>query len=120
MNQIVNKFLLTGGKFMPELHLAQLVLGKYVACGPFTKTGSRIDRFMKTVMLDNIYKNEVDKACFQHDMAYGDYKDLGRRTKLDMVLGDKAFKIANDRTKDGYQRGLAIIVYNLFDKKSKS
>ena len=120
MNQIVNKFLLKGDKFMPEMHLMQPGIGKYAACGPFTKTKERIRRFMETGDLDNIYKNELDKACFQHDMAYGDYKDLNDRTKADMILRDKAFKIANDSTKDGYQRGLAAMVYKFFDKKSRS
>ena len=65
-----------------------------------------------------IYKNELDKACFQHDMAYGDFKDLARRTVVDKVLRDKAFKIVSDTKYDGYQRGLASMVYKFFDKKS--
>ena len=65
------------------------------------------------------YKNELDKACFQHDMAYGDFKDLKRRTQSDKVLKDKAFAIANNPKYDGYQRGLASVVYKFFDKKSK-
>ena len=63
-----------------------------------------------------IYKNELDKACFQHDMAYGNFKDLKRRTFSDQVLRDKAFNIANNPKHDGYQRGLASIVYKFFDK----
>ena len=66
-----------------------------------------------------IYKNELDKACFQHDMAYGDFKDLTKRTAADKVLRDKAFKIASDQKYDGYQRGLASMVYKFFDKKSQ-
>ena len=65
------------------------------------------------------YKNELDKACFQHDMAYGDFKDLKRRTQSDKVLKDKAFAIANNPKYDGYQRGLASVIYKFFDKKSK-
>ena len=65
-----------------------------------------------------IYKNELDKACFQHDMGYGDLKDLKRRTFSDKVLTDKAFNIAKNPKYDGYQRGLASMVYNFFDKKS--
>ena len=65
-----------------------------------------------------IYKNELDKACFQHDMAYGDFKDLKRRTASDKVLRDKAFNIAKNLKYDGYQRGLASMVYKFFDKKS--
>ena len=63
--------------------------------------------------------NELDKACFQHDMAYGDFKDLKRRTQSDKVLKDKPFTIASNPKYDGYQRGLASMVYTLFDKKSK-
>ena len=61
-----------------------------------------------------IYKNELDKACFQHDMAYGDFKDLGRRTVLDKVLRDKAFNIVKNPKYDGYQRGVASMVYKFF------
>ena len=64
-------------------------------------------------------KNELNKACFQHDMAYGDFKDLAKRTVADKVLRDKAFKIESDQKYDGYQRGLASVVYKFFDKKSK-
>ena len=66
-----------------------------------------------------IYKNELDKACFQHDMAYGNFNDLKRRTASDKVLRDKAFDIAKNPKYDGYQRGLAYMVYKFFDKKSK-
>ena len=64
-------------------------------------------------------QNELDKACFQHDMAYGDFRDLKRRTYSDKVLRDKAFNIAKNPKYDGYQRGLASMVYKFFDKKSK-
>ena len=74
---------------------------------------------MKTGNNDFIYKNELDKACFQHDMAYGKSKDLVKRTQSDKVLRDKVFKIAIDPKYDGYQRGLASMVYKFFDKKSK-
>ena len=73
---------------------------------------------MQTGNTDFIYRNELDKACFQHDMAYGKSKDLTKRTQSDKVLGDKAFKIASDPKYNGYQRGLASMVYKLFDKKS--
>ena len=59
---------------------------------------------------DYIYKNELDKACFQHDIAYGDFKDLARRTASDKVLRDKALNIAKNPKYDGYQRGLASMV----------
>ena len=90
----------------------------YSACGPFTRNKERIEKFMQTGNTDFIYRNELDKACFQHDMAYGKAKDLVRRTQSDKVLRDKAFKIASDPKYDGYQRGLASMVYKFFDKKS--
>ena len=65
-----------------------------------------------------IYRNELDKGCFQHDMAYGNFKDLTKRTVADKVLRDKAFNIAKDPKYDGYQRALAYMVYKLFDKKT--
>ena len=74
---------------------------------------------MQTGNTDFIYKNELDKACFQHDMAYGKSKDLVKRTKSDKVLKDKAFKIVINPNYHGYQRGLASVVYKCFDKKYK-
>ena len=96
MNEIVNKFLLVGDTFMPEMHLKQPGF-TYSACGPFTKNKERIEKFMQTGNTDFIYRNELDKACFQHNMAYGKSKDLR----------DKALKIASDPKYDGYQRGLS-------------
>ena len=90
MNEIVNKFLLVWDKFMPELHLKQPVF-TYSAFSPFTKNKQRIEKFMQTGNTDFIYTNELDKACFQHHMAYGKSKDLVKRTQLDKVLKDKAF-----------------------------
>ena len=118
MNEIVNKFLLVCDEFMPEIYLRQPQF-VHSACGPFTKNRERIQKFKETVDTSYIYKNELDKACFQHDMAYGDFKDLAKRTAADKVLRDKAFKIASDQKYDGYQRGLASMVYNFFDKKSQ-
>ena len=117
MNEFVNKFLLGSDKFMPEMHLKQPGF-TYSACGPFTKNKERIEKFMQTGDTNFIYKNELDKPCFQHDMAYGKTKDLVKRTQSDKVLKDKAFKIASDPNYDGYQRGLASMVYTFFDKKS--
>ena len=82
------------------------------------KIEKRIEKFNEAGDTDNIYKNEVDKAYFQHDMAYGDFKDLKKRTIADKVLRDKAFKIASNQKYDEYQRGLASMVYKIFDKKS--
>ena len=102
---------------MCEMHLKQPGF-TYSACGPFTKNKERIEKFMQTGNTDFIYRNELDKACFQHDMAYGKSKDLAKGTQSDKVLGDKAFKIASDPKYDGYQRGPASMVYQFFDKKS--
>ena len=118
MNEILNKFLLAGDKFMPEIHLRQPQF-VYSACGPFTKNKARIQKFKETGNTSYIYKKELDKACFQHDMAYGEFKDLPKRTATDKVLRDKAFKTASDQKYDGYQRGLASMVYKFFDKKSQ-
>ena len=64
-----------------------------------------------------IYQNQLDEACFQHDMAYGDFQDLTRRTASDKILRDKVFNVAKIRKYDGYQRGIASMVYKYFDKK---
>ena len=77
MNEIVNKFLLLGDKFMPEMHLRQPGF-TYNACGSFTKNKERIQKFKDTWDTSYIYKNELDKACFQHNMAYGGFKDLAK------------------------------------------
>ena len=118
MNDIINKFLLDGDKFMQEMHLKEPGF-TYSACDPFTKNKERIEKFMQTGNTDFIYKNELDKACFQHDMAYGKSKDLVRRTQSDKVLRDKAFKIVSDPKCDSYQRGLASMAYKCFDKTFK-
>ena len=110
MNEIVNKFLLVGDKFMPEMHLKQPGF-TYSACGSFTKNKERIEKLMQTGNKDFIYKNELDKACFLHDMAYGKSKKLIKKTQSDKVLKDKVFKIASDPKYDGYQRGLASMVF---------
>ena len=116
MNEIVNKVLVVGDKFISKMHLKQPSF-TYSACGPFTKNKKRIEKFMQTGNTDFIYKNKLDKACFQHDMAYGKSKDLVKRTQSDKVLKDKAFKIASNTKYDGYQRGLPSMVYKIFDKK---
>ena len=97
---------------MQEMHLKQLGF-TYSACGPFAKSKERIEKFMQTGNTNFIYKNELDKACFQHDLAYGKPKDLVKRTQ-----SDKAFKTASNPKFDGYQRGLASMVYKFFDNNS--
>ena len=118
MNDIINKFLLVGDKFMPEMHLRQPRFA-YSAFGPFTKTKERIQKFEQTRDSRYIYRNEFGKACFKHDMAYIDFKHLKRTTAADNVLRDKAFNIAKNPKYDGYQRGLASMVNKFFDKKTK-
>ena len=91
MNEIVNKFLLAGDKCMSEMYLKQPGF-TYSSCGPFTKNKERIQEFKETEDRSYIYKNEFDNACFQHDMAYDDFKDIARRTASDQVLRNKVFK----------------------------
>ena len=117
MNETINTILLTGDKFMSEMHLKQPGF-TYSACGPFTKNKERIRKFKETGDTDYIYKNELGKACFQHDLAHGNFRDLAKRTAADKVLRDKAFNIASDKKYDGYQRGLASMLYKFFDKKT--
>ena len=95
MSEIVNKFLLAGDKFMPKMHLKQPGF-TYCAFGPFTKNKQRIQKFKETGDTSYIYKNELDKG----------------------ILRDKTFNIAKNPKYDGYQRGLASMVYKFFDKKS--
>ena len=85
MNETVNKFSLAGDKFMPEMYLKQPGF-TYSA-----RNKEKIEKFMQTVNTDFIYRNELDKACFQNDMAYGRSKDLTKRTQSDKVLIDKRF-----------------------------
>ena len=113
MNDIINRFLLAGDTFMPEMHLKQPRF-TYSACGSFTKNKERIQKFKETADSRYICRNKLNKACFQHDMAYGEYKSLARRT----VLRNKAFNIAKNPKYDGYQRGLASMVYKFFDRKT--
>ena len=85
MNNVINKFLLAGDKFMPKMHLKQPQF-VYSACGPFTRHKERIKKFKQTGDAHFIYRNELDKACFQHDSAYADHKDLINRIEADKVL----------------------------------
>ena len=119
MNNTINKFLLAGDKFMPEMHLRQPGF-TYSACGPFTKHKERIKKFEQTGDTQYIYRNELDKACFQHDAAYTNNKDLLNRTRADKILRYKAYGVANNPQYDGYQRGLASMVYKFFDTKASS
>ena len=117
MNKVINKFLLAGDKIMPEMHLRQPRF-VYSACGPFIRHKERIKEFKRTGDTRYIYRNGLDKACFQHHSAYADHKDLINRTKADKVLRGIAYDIASNPKYDGYQRGLASMVYKFFDKSS--
>ena len=117
-NEQNRNFLLAGDKCMPEMHLKQLGF-TYSTCRPFTKNKERIQKFKDTGDSSYIYKNELDKVCFQNDMAHGDFKDLKRRTFSDKFLGNKEFNIAKNPKYDEYEKGLASLVYRFFDKKSK-
>ena len=108
---------MAGDKFMPKMHLRQPRF-TYSACEPFTKSKERIQKFKETGDSQYIYQNELDKACFQNDMAYGDSRDLARRTASDNIMRDKAFHIAKNPKCDGYQRGLASMIDKFFDKKT--
>ena len=98
----MNKFLLVGDKFTPEMFLKQPG-STYSAFSPFTKRKKRIEKFMETRNIDFIYKNELDKACFQEDISYSKSKDLIKITQSDKGLKDKTFKIASNPKYDGYQ-----------------
>ena len=115
MNEIANKLLLAGDNFMPEMHLKQPGF-IYSAYDTFTKSKERIQKFKETGDTKYIYRNESDNACFQHEMAYCDFKDLNRGIFADKVLCDKAFNVAKDAKYDGYQPGPASMVYKLSDK----
>ena len=100
---------------MPEVHLRQPQF-TYSACGPFTKNSKKIEKFEETGDSRYIYRNGLDKVCFQHEMAYGDFKGLAKRTVADKVSRDQAFNIAKDPKYDGYQIGLASMVYKFLIK----
>ena len=116
MNNLINKFLLAGDKFMPEIHLRQPHF-TYSACGPFTRHEERIQKFKETGDTNYVFKNELDKACFLHDAAYSDSKDLTERTIADKNLKNRALDITKDPKYNEYQRGLASMVYKFFDSK---
>ena len=118
-SDIINKFLLIGDKYMPELHLWDSKVKKYSACGPFTRHQQRIDQFMKDGKISHIAKNRLDAACFQHDSAYNKYKDPVNRRQSDIVLKYKALKIAVDPKVNRYQKSLAAMVYKFFNERTK-
>ena len=114
MNNIINKFLLIADRFMLETHLKGLKVGTYGACGSFTRHKDRINTFFQTGDANYIYKNELDKACFAHDTAYSDFKDIKNRTAAYRISRDKAYVMAKDPKNYGTQRGLASMFYKFF------
>ena len=116
MNNIINKFLLAGDKFMPKMHLRQ---SQFVcsACGPFTRHKERIKEFKRTGDTRLLYKDKLDKACFKHDAACAKYKDVENRSISDQKLKNSAYDIASNSKYNGYQRGLASMVYKCFGSK---
>ena len=116
MDEIINKFLLVGDKFMPEMHLRQPRF-VYSACGPFTRHKEIIKELKRTGNINLFYRNTLDKASFKHDVAYAKYKDVENRLIADDKLKNSAYDIASNPEYDGYQRGLASIVYKFFNSK---
>ena len=100
--------------FLLNLRQPQFV---YSACGTFTRHKERIKDFKRTGDTRFLYRNELDKACFKHDAAYAKYKDVENRLISDQKLRNSAYDIASNPTCDGYQRGLASMVYKFFDAK---
>ena len=115
MNEIMNKFLLAGDKFMPEMHLTQPGF-TYSACAPFTKKKERIQKFKETSDSRYIFQNKLYKACFHHCVAYVDFKNLPRKTVFDKILHDIPFNIAKILKYDGYQLEFASTVNKLLIK----
>ena len=104
---------------MPEMHLKQTGF-TYSACGPFTKYCKRIQKFKEAGNLKYLYRNELGKACFAHDAAYSDSKDLAKKATWDKILTDRAYEIARNHKYHGYQRALASMIYKIFDEKTGS
>ena len=102
---------------MPKIHLRTTEF-TCSACEPPTKTKEKTQKFKETGKSRYIYRNKQDKACFQHDKAYGDFKDVFRKTGSDKLLCDKSFNTAKNPECDGYQRSLALTVYKFFYEKS--
>ena len=117
MNKIVDRFLLTGDKFMPELHLKQPGF-TYSTCGPITKHCERIQKFRETDNLRHLHGNKVDKTCFAYNAPHSDSKDLAKRTISDKILRDRAHETARNYNYYGYQKAFASMIYKFLDKKT--
>ena len=119
MNKIINTFLLAGEKLMFEKHLRQLYL-HIVLVDHSLKIKKGQNKNKETRDSRDNYQNELDKTCFQHEMAYGDFKVLNGRVFANNVLHNKAFDISKDRKYDRYQFELASMVYKRFDKTASA
>lgn len=123
MNEIVNNFLFAGDKYIAKFHLKitlTLPWFTYSICGPFTKHLGSVQKFKERSNLNCICKSELDKACFSHDSACIDSKDLAKRNISDNIMKNRAFQIALSPQYDGCQRGSGSIVYISIDKKMES
>ena len=119
INATINKLLLARDKFMPEMHLKQpnnqdlhIMLEDHSL-----KINKEYKKIKETRDSRYIYQNKLGKACFQHDMADEDFKDLNRRTIANKVLRDKSFNIVKNPKHDGHQQGFESISCKVFDKK---
>ena len=108
----MNKFWLTGDKFMSELHLKQPGF-TYNTCEPFTKH-QRIWKFKETGNIKHLFRNESYKACFPHDVGYSHSKDLAKRTISDKILKNRVYETGRSHNYNGYQRALASMVCKFF------
>ena len=116
MNEIVNKFLLAGDKFMSELQLKQPGF-TYSACGPFTRNKEKLKNLCRQEIQILFTEMSLIKLPFNM-MQLMVYRKIQQKELNQKVLRDKAFKIVSDPKYYGYQRGLASMVYKFFDKKS--
>ena len=114
MNEIVSKILLTEDKLKPKLHLRQPRF-TFSACGSLTIHRDRIQKFKQTGDLNDIYNHELDKACFVHNDAHVDSKDLVKRTVWNNILKYRAYDISLNTKYDGYQERLASMVHKYFE-----
>ena len=118
MSKIVNNFLLVGDKSLPEMHLRQPGFA-YSSCGLFPRNKERIQKFKETGDSRYIYQSQLDKACFQLDMNFGDFKNLNRRTASDKIFYNKSLNIAKNLKYNGYQRRLASMIYKFLARTVK-
>ena len=103
---------------MPQLHSIQTGF-TYSVSRPFSIHLHKIQEFRETGNLKHFYRYELDKACFAHDAAYFEGKDLAKKTISAKILKNRAYELARNRKYDEYQRALASTVYNFLHKKTE-